>query len=400
MGLLLIMSIVFPTVFVWPKLALLSVATICTTCILMTGRALLSQRWVLVTLLYVILGVGASVHGVIVGAPGALRVLSVMAVYPIIFTMLAFTYRSGDLDWLFDVFVWAAWILIAVDLAYVLSNIFLPGNPYVAYIENLYEETAVIDSENFYYKFTIPNVSSLLFLLPFFFSALIAGVKNRSQANLALLSLLFAIIAILSGRRALLVAFISGPVLMVLMGAARGHRKSVRGSRWKKLMYVAVLAGIIFGVFITFDLFDFYSEQISSILDFENNSSNLERGLQFDALMDGVWDAPFFGNGAGAAASYTRSETQPWAYELSYIALIYQYGLIGFSIYACGVGYLIIKLRKLAIEREGGGLAAFYLAGMLSFLIANATNPYLAKFDYMWVIFIPVAIVMARKRGV
>jgi len=34
----------------------------------------------------------------------------------------------------------------------------------------------------------------------------------------------------------------------------------------------------------------------------------------------------------------------------------------------------------------------FYLTGFMSFMIANATNPYLAKFDYMWVFFIPVAI--------
>jgi len=33
------------------------------------------------------------------------------------------------------------------------------------------------------------------------------------------------------------------------------------------------------------------------------------------------------------------------------------------------------------------------LAGTSCFLIANATNPYLAKFDYIWVIFLPVALI-------
>jgi hypothetical protein len=33
-----------------------------------------------------------------------------------------------------------------------------------------------------------------------------------------------------------------------------------------------------------------------------------------------------------------------------------------------------------------------FLAGLICFMIANGTNPYLAKFDYMWIIFIPVAL--------
>jgi hypothetical protein len=33
------------------------------------------------------------------------------------------------------------------------------------------------------------------------------------------------------------------------------------------------------------------------------------------------------------------------------------------------------------------------LAGMTCFLIANATNPYLGKFDCLWVIFLPIALI-------
>jgi hypothetical protein len=30
---------------------------------------------------------------------------------------------------------------------------------------------------------------------------------------------------------------------------------------------------------------------------------------------------------------------------------------------------------------------------MTAFLIANATNPYLERYDYLWVIFLPIAFV-------
>lgn len=33
------------------------------------------------------------------------------------------------------------------------------------------------------------------------------------------------------------------------------------------------------------------------------------------------------------------------------------------------------------------------LTGVSGLLIANATNPYLAKFDFMWVLFLPLAII-------
>lgn len=400
-GVLLIMAIVFPTVFVIPKLFFLFGAVLCTVIALITGQAKINKRWTLVTLLYMILGVGASVHGVIVGAPGAVRVLSVMALYPAIFLLLAFTYKNSDAERFFNVLVLASWLLIIVDLAYVLSNLYFPGNAYVMYLESIYQEGAVIDSDDSYYKFTVPNISSLLFLLPFFFCALISGEKNKSQINLALICFFFTVIAIISGRRALFVSFFAGPILMYLIGAGRNQARLAKNEVSKKKIFflTSVISAAIFYFLIKLDFFEFYASQISTIFDFEKNSSNQERSLQFDSLMDGVLNAPFFGNGAGAATNYIRSETQPWAYELSYAALMFQYGIIGFSIYSAGIFYLILKMRKVAIERIDGGFAAFYLAGLLSFLVANATNPYLAKFDYMWVIFIPVAMVMARKRG-
>ena len=33
------------------------------------------------------------------------------------------------------------------------------------------------------------------------------------------------------------------------------------------------------------------------------------------------------------------------------------------------------------------------LVGTVSFLIANGADPYLEKYDYMWVVFLPVAII-------
>jgi hypothetical protein len=37
------------------------------------------------------------------------------------------------------------------------------------------------------------------------------------------------------------------------------------------------------------------------------------------------------------------------------------------------------------------------LVGFTCFLVGNATNPYLEKYDLMWVIFLPVALINHRR---
>jgi O-antigen ligase len=140
----------------------------------------------------------------------------------------------------------------------------------------------------------------------------------------------------------------------------------------------------------------YYVDVITSILNFTDNRSNLERLYQYNSLKTGILDAPLVGYGAGAVAHYVRSTTWPWLYELYYLAFIFQYGIIGFSIYALGVAFLCLELLR-AVKKKGRSSFEYYLlSGFIAFMLANATNPYLPSFDFMWIIFIPYAIVNRR----
>ena len=105
--------------------------------------------------------------------------------------------------------------------------------------------------------------------------------------------------------------------------------------------------------------------------------------------------SPILGAGHGAPAfGSIRSEERPWLYELYYLALLYQTGLVGFTAYAAGIFW--IYWMGVRVIRAGGQLSALMVAclvGMSSFLIANATNPYLAGLDGMWAIFLPLALI-------
>jgi hypothetical protein len=129
--------------------------------------------------------------------------------------------------------------------------------------------------------------------------------------------------------------------------------------------------------------------------DFSREASAIPRRDQLFALLRGWADAPLLGAGHGASApGVVRAREMPWAYELSYVALLFQTGLLGFVAYASAVGWLMWMLVK--VIRVGDELSLLALpvtVGMVCFLIANATNPYLAKFDYLWILFVPIGVV-------
>jgi hypothetical protein len=123
-----------------------------------------------------------------------------------------------------------------------------------------------------------------------------------------------------------------------------------------------------------------------------------ERRQQLIALSNGWLGRPFWGAGLGASVlGSIRSETMPWSYELYYLSLLYQTGMVGFVAYSAGVAWIFWKGIK--IIREGGALGRIMipmLVGCTGFLIATATNPYLDRFDGLWVLFLPLAVINYR----
>ena len=123
-----------------------------------------------------------------------------------------------------------------------------------------------------------------------------------------------------------------------------------------------------------------------------NSDDVIGRRNQYLALLQEWMATPFIGTGFGGVAAYTRSVEQPWSYELSYMALLFHTGILGFLLYGASVCWIYVK--SILIIRSSdkiGLLLAPVLVGTTSFLIANATNPYLEKYDYLWVLFLPSA---------
>ena len=86
------------------------------------------------------------------------------------------------------------------------------------------------------------------------------------------------------------------------------------------------------------------------------------------------------------------------------IPLLFHTGVLGFGAYVSGV--IWIYWMGVRMIRSGDRIGLYMLpvlVGMSCFLIANATNPYLEKFDYLLVVFLPIALInfwlLARNKA-
>ena len=138
-------------------------------------------------------------------------------------------------------------------------------------------------------------------------------------------------------------------------------------------------------------------EMFSTGFDPTQSESMSIRALQLREILGSWADNPLLGSGHGAfLRNHIRDLSRPWAYEQSYAALLFQTGVVGCLSY----GLLMLWLYGcvIAIIRRGGAHAWTMIpiaVGLTAFLVANATNPYLQKFDFMWVVFLPLALVNA-----
>lgn len=399
--LLFLMMLFVPTVYQPVKAVLL---------ILVLGmiaiRTLLHRRLplhpaiVLWTLLIVTTGLTFMFIGLVNGAPGALRVGTIYVLWPLTFTfLLAGSSKKWVIDGLIRILVLATIAIGLYAASYILHT--LGWLPDAFYIEidlgqkvGLYRGTM---------EFGMYSTSSLLFLVPFLFGALLTWPKDVDapipRYVLWFSFLLSLILVLLSGRRALWLIVGCSPIIALIFRTflPREHKQANKKMVWHVLSGFALILFFLF-VYLHYKFgldIQAMATSFASGFNFAGDPSASVRKEQFYALLKGWSQNPVIGNGLGAfVKDCIRSVEIPWAYELSYIALLFHTGMLGFLIYFSAVAWIF--WMGLRIIRSGNRLGLYMLpvlVGTSTFLIGNATNPYLGKFDYMWVIFLPLALI-------
>ena len=228
---------------------------------------------------------------------------------------------------------------------------------------------------------------------------LLSCLEKREKPYVFIIELLF---IIATSRRSLMLNVLIIFVLYIFLNICLVKEKKELTSINKllKLLLIMVLA-IVIGLILfdkfseDFDLGDFlkfFKNAFKLQQSFEKNidNSSFERGKQAVALYNGWLDHMLLGSGTAANAEIVRSDV-PGAYELTYLAVLFQRGIIGMILYVFQFAfifvYMIVYAKKYDKVRK---FLLIYISSFLCFLIANGTNPYLQAFDFLWVLFIPL----------
>jgi hypothetical protein len=342
--------------------------------------------------------------GIVNDAPGALRVLSVFIIWPAVYML--FIGLAHGLEIMRRI---ENALLLGISLAAAMSLIVF-GAGLLGFGNIVFPLLAFQEASFGYYEgfveFRILNLTTVMYGFPFVFSLLLARRRELKSMQRILLWVLLSIlmlIAIGSGRRMFWLLVLLTPFLAVFflqLSALRLRVLPMLGSAAKPVV-IAVLAFISLTVAFDFQLDVLAQEFIAAFLGREESSG--ARYEQAGPLWDAFVNSPLIGNGLGSAVDVTRSTSQPWAYELSYLALLMNVGVLGFIAYSVAAGWIVLQGMYLA--RKNHEFASMFLpllTAMSGFLIMNATNPYLGKFDFLWVIFLPVALINAyltRRNG-
>lgn len=119
---------------------------------------------------------------------------------------------------------------------------------------------------------------------------------------------------------------------------------------------------------------------------------------QYRYLIESWKINPILGSGTGANAGISRSQI-PGMYELSYFAMLFNRGIVGFVVFFLQILFINYFGIRLLMKKS---IYEYYIIATLIafnlFLVANATNPYLYSFDHLWIMFFPIILFNIASR--
>ncbi|WP_286748573.1 hypothetical protein [Marinobacter sp. UBA2688] len=391
-----VLMLVVPTSLQTPRaIFLVLITTIAIVLSLRTWRV--HRDIILLWLVTLLVGLFGVFWGVINSAPGALRVTSVYLVWPVLYVLFIGLAHDARVIKAIE-----SALLLGIALATLMAiTVMLAGLwGYGGVIYPLLEfQGAAFGNYGGFIEFRIYGLTTVMYGFPFVLSyILVRRGELRSLRKLGIYLLLFAIVlaALGSGRRVFWLVMLLTPfIILPFLQFSSCRLKSVpllsltfRSS----VLAVLTIAGVI--VAIGLDPVALVEIFVSAFQGQEASSG--ARYVQAASLWGAFTNSPLIGHGLGSTVDVVRSHEMPWAFELSYLALLMNVGFIGFLVYSTAV--LWVAFKGIQLSRKNAEFAKLFvplITALSAFLIMNATNPYLGKFDYLWVIFLPVALINA-----
>jgi hypothetical protein len=292
------------------------------------------------------------------------QVFTVYLVFPLFWILLG--------DFLLTYYSIEKLIKILVIFGIIGSTTVLVG---IWLFDNGYQEILSLIIENPNKTFTESGVVAMRFhvygSLIFIFSGFWCLYSTSNKLLFATTLILFIIVAVVSGRAALLVAIAIGFVYFAIVN--------------RKVFFQQLIVILPVVIFITFilqffnvDLLKTLSEGVSKISD----GGGGERVNQVNALLEGIAENHLLGSGHGVGVNYLRSYEYPWRYEILPLATIFRVGIIGLLIYSIPFILSIRRYIFLTNKSNTNVYDQFIMIGLIAICITSFTNPYLESFEF------------------
>lgn len=345
-----------------------------------------NKKYLLLTLVIAVYGLICYINGIINGNLGANDEFKLFIMWPAVGYILAFSNWS---DAQIKVVAKCFHLIILYAMAHTLFSmidIFLNGS---ARLNDVYEY--IIGRDYFMLgindgrtDINVSNINFLIFTSLYMVAMIINNAAEKIKTSWVQHITHFGLLLIMmmSGRRAWYIAYL---VTMII--------SSIFFYRSRLLLILSKLPIAIVAFFILLYSAELFGIELQAIIldigegfEFDSAYSAVLRKEQYIAMLSEFYKSPILGHGLGyVAVASIRNAAQPWQYELSYLKILMCNGLIGFLLYAFSIGYVLYKL----LERKE---YSFIVFPVLGYLLCNATNPYLYKFDDLYVIFLPLAL--------
>lgn len=230
-------------------------------------------------------------------------------------------------------------------------------------------------------------IVSLIYLVPYFINEVIFEKNKKKRIFITGILITSILVMLIVGRRALIL--VSG--IAVVLSLFLKYKICALEINKKKIINFFKIVALLLVVVSIFWIFSGSELRLGSAGKGSLSTSDSIRGQQITSLLVAWQENPIIGSGYGInLEDHVRSDIQGM-YELSYLAMLAQTGIVGTICYTLLIAYMIIKLYNYIIfnkEVKAGSI----LIGLCCFLVANATNPYIYSFDGMWVLFYPLAL--------
>jgi hypothetical protein len=310
----------------------------------------------------------------------------VYVIYSLIYTVLVIAIQDGRyMEVIFKSIHFSGLIIVIIN-AVLLLEVFLNYEFLPFWLKD--EIVGAANLGDGYISVSANNINSLFFIAPVVYVSAASNNMSirRSKIYSWILLLSIMIISVLSGRRALLLLLFVIPIVYFLQAYLFLNKVDVKhvslSGSW--VLFFSILPVLVVFAAMSLGLID-----IGILLARfgENIDTGQARTDQYYSLLNGFRSNFWFGSGFGKSVEVIRDVDRPWLYELTYVQLLFNGGIIGFlAIFSLIFTFYIKALKNVSNFFSYKTEALSLLSGFVVFSIAAASNPYYSGFDTLFII--------------